>query len=64
MGSNIVIRSYAPKFFQYIRELDELDENDLIPSLDPKANKHQIFMTNQGQKAGKGGASGSFFFFT
>ena len=46
------MKSFAPKFFKYIRAKDQLNEEDLIASLDPKANRNQIIMTNQGQKEG------------
>lgn len=44
--------------------MDEIGESELIKSIHPDNNRHQIFKTNQGDKGGEGGSSGSFFFFT
>jgi len=55
---------YAPKVFRYLRSLDHIDEKQLILTLDPRENKNSIFKTNKGSQDGKGGRSGSFFFFT
>ena len=44
--------------------MDEVDDIDVIESIDPKNNRFQIFKTNKGQKHTEGGKSGSFFFFT
>lgn len=56
---NVVIKQYAPEVFKAIRALDEIENKDLIASLDPSKNISSI------QKSGEGaGASGSFFFFT
>ena len=37
---NIKIKSYASKVFQYIRQMDMLNDLELMRSLDPRSNKH------------------------
>mmetsp|Transcript_14192 Transcript_14192/g.24122 ORF Transcript_14192/g.24122 Transcript_14192/m.24122 type:complete len:238 (-) Transcript_14192:837-1550(-) len=58
------IISHAPSVFQEIRLLDQINEQEMISSLDPERNRQQIFKANQGHKHSSGGKSGSFFFFT
>ena len=38
--------AYAPMVFKYIRQMDNINDEDLIHSLDPETNRQQIFMTN------------------
>lgn len=51
-----------------LRSLDQIDDEFLIRSLNPKNNKLAIFKTNvqikMGVNSNNGGRSGSFFFFT
>jgi hypothetical protein len=58
------VKAYAPEIFSYVRWFDGLIVQDLINSLAPGNNSHQIFKANKGQKHQSGGKSGSFFFFT
>ncbi len=48
----------------HLRRQDGIDDEEMVKSLNPSANRHQIFKANQGQKHNAGGKSGSFFFFT
>jgi hypothetical protein len=61
---DITIKSYAPKVFSYIREIDGIEEYDIMKSVMLESNKMQIFKTNNNESHGTGGKSGSFFFFT
>jgi 1-phosphatidylinositol-4-phosphate 5-kinase len=59
LNRNVIVKQYAPKTFEKIRELSGVTKELLMDSLDPSKNIKQI------QNAGEGaGASGSFFFFT
>ena len=53
------MKQYAPKTFEKIRKLQNINDEEMLNSLDPANNIEQI------QKSGEGaGASGSFFFFS
>lgn len=57
--------SFAPKVFRYIRAIDNISEYDIMMSVKPQLNKHQIFKSNSKmQNDDSGGNSSSFFFFT
>mmetsp|Transcript_29894 Transcript_29894/g.45707 ORF Transcript_29894/g.45707 Transcript_29894/m.45707 type:complete len:191 (+) Transcript_29894:1507-2079(+) len=59
LSRKVVIKSYAPKTFQRIRQLCNIQDKHVLESLEPSKNIRQI------QNAGLGaGASGSFFFFS
>lgn len=58
LNRKVIVKQYAPKTFEKIRELSKVTTEDLINSLDPSKNIKQI--SNAGLGAG---ASGSFFFF-
>ena len=60
----VIVTSYAPRVFRYIRAVDGIDELDIMKSVKPELNRMQIFKTNSNQSHGNGGMSGSFFFFT
>jgi hypothetical protein len=60
--TDINVFSFAPKVFRYIRAIDKIGEYDIMMSVKPQLNKHQIFKTNS--KNNSGGNSSSFFFFT
>ncbi len=54
-----IIIEHCPYLFEKIRIEDEIDENELLMSLDPLANKQNMLKLKE--SAGK---SGSFFFFS
>ena len=60
----VIVTSYAPRVFRYIRAVDGINELDIMKSVKPELNRMQIFKTNSNQSHGNGGMSGSFFFFT
>lgn len=62
--ANIMVSSYAPQVFKFIRCMDGVQDSEIMESIDPKNNRGQIFKTNKGKKHNSGGKSGSFFFFT
>ena len=64
MDVDIKVSSFAPEVFNFIRQLDKIDEIDIMKSVKPQLNKMQIFKTNSDQSHSSGGKSGSFFFFT
>ena len=61
---DVLVTSYAPAVFKYIRVIDQINELDIMKSVRPELNRMQIFKTNSNESHGSGGMSGSFFFFT
>lgn len=53
------MRELAFPVFQEIRELDGIDNNQILESLSPAFNRDMVF-----KAGGGGGRSGSFFFFS
>lgn len=45
---DVVVTSYAPRVFRFIRALDEINELDIMNSVKPELNRKQIFKTNSG----------------
>jgi len=62
--TNVRVIAYAPTVFMHLRAQDGINDEEMVQSLNPFLNRHQIFKANQGQKHNSGGKSGSFFFFT
>lgn len=66
--SNAIIKSYGQQIFKQLRQLQGIQEQEIMESLKPESNRLQIFKTNKdmikGISTNKGGKSDSFFFFT
>ena len=66
--SKSVIKAYAQQTFRQLRQMQGIQEKDIMESLMPQNNRLQIFKTNKdmikGISTNKGGRSDSFFFFT
>jgi len=59
LNRKVMVKTYAPKTFQRVRQMCGIEDIDILQSLDPSKNVRPI------QNAGLGaGASGSFFFFS
>lgn len=59
INEEVTIYEYAPKKFQEIREMDNIDKQKIKFSLSAKRNRDQVFKAGESQ-----GKSGSFFFFS
>ena len=59
INEEVTIFEYAPKKFQQIREMDQVDRNIIKTSLSAKKNREAAFQAGESQ-----GKSGSFFFFS
>ena len=62
------IKAYGQEIFKSLRKKQNIEEQDIIESIDPVNNVHQIFKVQQQTRFSTstniGGNSGSFFFFT
>ena len=43
---DVLVTSYAPAVFKYIRVIDQINELDIMKSVRPELNRMQIFKTN------------------
>lgn len=59
INEEVTVYEYAPKKFQEIREIDNIDSDKIKYSLSTKLNRDQVFKAGESQ-----GKSGSFFFFS
>jgi 1-phosphatidylinositol-4-phosphate 5-kinase len=59
INEEITIFEYAPKIFNYIREMDNITKEKIKYSLSAKRNRDMAFKAGESQ-----GKSGSFFFFS
>lgn len=59
INEEVTIFEYAPKTFQEIRDMDNIDSTIIKKSLSAKLNRDQAFQAGESQ-----GKSGSFFFFS
>lgn len=59
INEEVTIFEYAPKKFQELREMDNIDKKQIKFSLSAKRNRDQVFKAGESQ-----GKSGSFFFFS
>lgn len=59
MMEEVTIYEYAPKIFQQIRDMDNIDKDKIKFSLSAKRNRDSVFKAGESQ-----GKSGSFFVFS
>lgn len=59
INEEVTVYEFAPKKFQEIREIDNIDQDKIKHSLNTKLNRDQVFKAGESQ-----GKSGSFFFFS